>query len=35
MQNFNMNLGPGFKMPDIPGGETSGPAGSGMKMDKE
>ena len=30
-----MNLGSGFKMPDLPGGATGGPAGSGMKMDKE
>ena len=30
-----MNLASGFKMPDIPGGGTEGPAGSGMKMDKE
>jgi hypothetical protein len=35
MHNFNMNLGSGFKMPDLPGGATGGPAGSGMKMDKE
>ena len=29
-----MNLGSGFKMPDLPGGSNEGPAGSGMKMDK-
>ena len=29
-----MNLGSGFKMPDLPGGSNEGPAGSGMKIDK-
>ena len=33
MHNFNMNLGSGFKMPDLPGG--AGGDGSGLKMDKE
>ena len=35
MHNFNMNLGSGFKMPDLSGAETAGPAGSGIKMDKD
>jgi len=30
-----MNLGSGFKMPDLPGGTIGGPNGSGIKMDKE
>jgi len=35
MHNFNMNLSSGFKMPDLPGGTSGGPGGSGMKMDKD